>query len=281
MSKKVLVFGPRSWIASYCRELFIKNGVIWLEAAVDIRLKSAVKERIDHYRPNVILNFAACGHRPMDQDRYEIFDVNFNGIRNIIDSAPDDTPIIQAGTGLEGKSQTPYALTKLKATKELMKRGNATVLRLFNVYGEREPNRRLFPTLVRHMRRGEYPPLGNPDVQHDWIHAEEVSLYFWRASHFKGNAQSFDVGKGVSWSLEETTEVFNKHFKVTDSPKWNCYHTPFAMLNYKANTINAHDKLGIVNLFSFQEGVERYVDRYDAPDWHEESELDIEYSYAR
>lgn len=259
---RVLFFGGDSWIAKHVRSELEKHSFYCFFASANVENLKEVRQSVQAVRPDSILNFAAYGHKPTDRDPKAAFKTNLQGVENIIEAAAEgDTHIVQAGTGLETRSDSAYALTKLRATELLEKRGNACVLRMFNVYGSGEPKRRLCPTLVKYLGQGLYPPLADPETQMDWVSVDDVAEAFYE-SVVRKTEGVIEIGGGVAWTLKQTVDEFSSHFQILDEPKWGTYHCSLAQKSYCADLTEAYHKLRWRPKTMFDSGVRDYVRIY-------------------
>ncbi|MFN8564851.1 MAG: NAD-dependent epimerase/dehydratase family protein [Anaerolineae bacterium] len=121
-----------------------------------------------------------------------------------------------------------YAVTKASATlccrMVAQTRGvNITTLRLYSVYGPYEEPTRLIPTLVAHGLRGRLPPLVNPEIARDFVHADDVNDAYLQAARATAPdiGAVYNVGSGTQTSAaRKVVETARQVMNIAAPPVW-------------------------------------------------------------
>jgi polyisoprenyl-phosphate glycosyltransferase len=211
---------------------------------VDLCKEDDVRAFIREARPAAILNCAAYGAYPSQNDSSRIYRVNFDAIRFMLEAlsgSPGFRAFVQAGSSSEyGMNCTApseleptapdshYAVSKVAATALLgffaEKHGMPCwVLRLYSVYGPFEDFSRLIPKLLLRARDKELPPLVNPTISRDFVHVDDVTQAFEAVvdrSEQLSKGQVFNIGAGRRVTLEDLVAVARATFGISEEPKW-------------------------------------------------------------
>lgn len=109
------------------------------------------------------------------------------------------------------RPQTLYAACKL-ALHTILERYSALVSmqvvwpRVFYIYGPGENGRRLVPTLIRSMMKGETVKLTSGDRVRDYLHVDDVASAIWSAARSELTGP-VNVGSGRAVTLKELAET--------------------------------------------------------------------------
>jgi nucleoside-diphosphate-sugar epimerase len=108
----------------------------------------------------------------------------------------------------------PYSETKIigeKICKDYHKYFNipVVILRPFNIYGEGQSDSFLMPLILKQAKVGEINLL-DPRPKRDFIHVNDVVRAFIMAiEDTKIQFESFNVGSGISYSVDEVVQMVN------------------------------------------------------------------------
>ncbi len=215
----------------------------------DIRDLDTIEKIFEEFKPEVCFHLAAIHFIPYcNKHPNEVVDVNIRGTSNIqflcnkyhsniIQTstaavyAPDDLPHTENSTidppGIYGYSKTVNEHTLGVHLKDNMEELLGVNARLFNVYGTRDLNPHVITEIFQQINKQSEKDniileLGNIQPKRDYIHAYDVAdaLISVAESYLKG-IHTYNVGTGVSWSVEEIIvkleEVLNKKISVEHS----------------------------------------------------------------
>ena len=157
-----------------------------------------------------------------------------------------------AVTGLDGTPNSPYGLHKLISEQECKLYSDlygldTVCLRYFNVFSEDQEYGGSYSTVIcawsEMLKRNK--PLridGDGEQTRDYIHVEDiVSAYLFCMNHEENfNGAHYDVGTGVSISLNDIKKIVDKYHKV----KWNNAAERKGDVKHTLAEINNLKKLG-------------------------------------
>jgi len=228
----------------------------------------------------VVINCAAYGAYSIQTDPNRIYDVNFNGIRFLLDAlraVPRFAAFIQAGSSSEygtncsGPSEneatlpdSDYAVSKVAASAFVKFYGSqhgmpAWVLRLYSVYGPYEDFSRLLPQLLLCAKAKRFPELVNPDVSRDFIHVDDVCQAFTtvidKASRLR-RGEVYNIGTGTRTSLSDLVSLVRRAFDVPGEPAWGSMpNRHWDHSEWFANPKKAKNDLGWQATTSLEQGL--------------------------
>jgi nucleoside-diphosphate-sugar epimerase len=118
--------------------------------------------------------------------------------------------------------QSPYATTKLTSDNlawnyHLGYGLPVVILRPFNTYGPRQSDRAVLPSIIKQLRAGSQVRLGNIKARRDWLYVDDSCEAYSRAASYIRFGQSglFNIGTGISYSVEEAVQTIGKLMGVT------------------------------------------------------------------
>jgi dolichol-phosphate mannosyltransferase len=83
------------------------------------------------------------------------------------------------------------------------------------------------PVLVAHARRGELPPLVNPETARDFVYVEDACEAFLLAARTPAPAPSgsaiYNLGSGKQTTLRQLVEVARRALGIAAEPDWGSY----------------------------------------------------------
>lgn len=215
---------------------------------VDIRNENEVRNVILDIKPDIIINLAAIHYIPECNDTPSLaFDVNINGVLNILKTLEDHQPksvvLISSGAVYadsdtlleEGTSEVEpvdiYGITK-KCNEEtaLVFSKNFpnikfSIVRLFNVYGPRETNAHIIPEIISQLRVSKTLNLGNLKPRRDLIHVNDVAngLVAIANRNNGNNYETINLSSGIDISMEELIHeiagILNFKINIQIDPK--------------------------------------------------------------
>jgi nucleoside-diphosphate-sugar epimerase len=273
MHNIILITGASGFIGSHLMRAF--PGAIALERSYlfDVKKLTTFCKKIC---PDVILHLAAYGTREADNDPELVQKVNVQGTLNLL-LATKDIPyraFINTGSSSEyGFKKKPmketdvlepvsfYGASKASATllcqvyaqqhtKPIM------TLRPFSVYGPREPENRLIPTIIRALKTTTPIRVTSAPIRRDFVYIDDVVDAYKRAIEKPMPGEIFNVGTGVHYTNLEVVEtlfrVIGKSVLVKDFPKryWDTEY-------WKADISKIQHILGWKPKFSLSTGLKK------------------------
>jgi len=206
----------------------------------DINEITILKDLFQEYQPKTIFNLAAYGAYSKQKEYKKIYATNFNSVVNIIEllKAYGFDAYVHAGSSSEYgiNSAAPdeeeplvpnshYAVSKVASYYSCKYYGKieqlpVAHLRLYSAYGAWEEPDRLIPVLVSAARKGQYPPLVDPDISRDFIDVADVCDAFILAAcniqNIKGEA--FNIGTGTKTTIRELALIIKDTFNISTEP---------------------------------------------------------------
>ena len=221
------------------------KGISSLETTkIDLCDAQAVSSLFERLRPSVVFNCAAYGAYPSQVDYQQIYRVNFEGLRNVLQALQGKEylkALIHAGSSSEygDRCNSPdellaplpdshYAVSKVAATSLIQYYGRklsvpAWSLRIYSVYGPFEESSRLIPRLLTSIDQGKWPPLVDPNISRDFIHIDDVNAAFetiMNQSDTLAKGEVFNLGTGKCTTLGELVTLCAELFSIKAEPHW-------------------------------------------------------------
>lgn len=116
---------------------------------------------------------------------------------------PETAPLI---------ANNPYALSKKLAEEACQFYSdrfgiNVTIFRPFNIYGPGQPEHFLIPSIIRQVNAGDVIAVKDLEPKRDYVYVGDVARCILRAVHCPGRFNVFNVGSGVSHSVEKLIQI--------------------------------------------------------------------------
>jgi dolichol-phosphate mannosyltransferase len=211
---------------------------------IDLTSWADVKALMAREQPSIVINCAAYGAYPSQDDAERIYRVNFHAVRFLLEAArelPRFRAFIQAGSsseyGLncsappeEGPTlpDSDYAVSKVAATAltqlYALKHGvPAWVLRFYSIYGPYEDFSRLIPRLLLCARTKTFPKLVDPTISRDFVFIDDVcravESIVERTTSLR-SGEIYNIGNGVRSTLGELVSLVGTTFDISVEPVW-------------------------------------------------------------
>lgn len=200
--------------------------------------------------------------------------VNLLGTQNIIDhclkhesklifssaylyGVPDYNPIAEDHPV---NSNNPYALSKYFG-EQLIKffcdyrELNATVLRLFNVYGEGQNTDYLIPSILSQVMTGDDIQVNNLLPSRDYIYIDDVVSSIILAMGTTRKYDVFNIGSGTSHSVEELIGIIKKVTKSNAKVISKEVYRQNEVMDVVADTRRAREKMGWAPNYTLEQGL--------------------------
>lgn len=260
------------------------------QARIDLCSRTQIQSVLEKYSPDIFINCASYGSYSIQKDPDQIYRVNFEVVRNLLDCLANfgkNCVFIQAGSSSEyglncrAPSETDatspdshYAVSKMAATSLVQYYGKclnfpAWSLRIYSVFGPYEEASRLIPTLLSCAKRGLLPPLVNPDISRDFLFIDDLSCAIKaiidRAPALERGAV-FNIGSGRKTTIRELVEHIRSEFKVGEMPHWGAMKDrSWDHPGWSSNPGKANAVLGWQSRVNLAEGLRRMMS------WREEN----------
>jgi len=251
------------------------------QVAVDVCDAREIHKLFAAVRPEVVLHCAAFGAYPDQTDAERIHNVNYDGVRYVLDAARRCDGLrafVQMGTSSEygincraPREDAPtvpdsdYAVSKVAATALVRFYASkhavpAWVLRLYSVYGPYEDTSRLIPRLLAEAKNGRLPPLVDPRISRDYVYVGDVcaacDALIERSALGLTRGEIFNVGSGRKTTLEEIVAITRKLFAVPEHPKWESMpNRNWDHSDWYSDPSKANERLGWRATTALEEGL--------------------------
>lgn len=226
-----------------------------------------------------VLDFAAAGAAGGDVDDEELWETNFLRVTRLardLQRRPDVRYLFAGSSSEYGfqcdaprESQrptpsSPYAVSKAATAAFLEHLGRehgfpCAVLRLFSVYGPGESPNRLMPTLARAAAAGEWPPLAEAGIAHDFIHVDDALRAFetvaanLQTRHFGG---VWNVGTGRQTTLADLCRLTGELWSPRGEPAFGSYpRRPWDQERWVADISRIREDFGWEPQVSLRDGL--------------------------
>jgi nucleoside-diphosphate-sugar epimerase len=251
----------------------------WRQA--DLADASAVAQVVRDIRPEVILHLGGRVEGTRERDAVlPMLEANLLGTVHVLLAAADHDVgrVVIAGSmeePLPGQGdekdapQSPYAASKWAAAgyarmAHALYGVPAVILRIFMVYGPRQPDeRKLVPYAIRSLLAGERPQLSSGMRPVDWIYVEDVVDAIMLAAEAPGApGETVDVGSGELLTIRELVERLVSLVGTRMEPAFGALpDRPFER-SRPADIVRAHEVLNWRPATPLDEGLRRTVDWY-------------------
>jgi len=189
----------------------LMNGVdVVFHMAAEVKIQETISDPVKCYKTNVIGTSVV-----LDSARK-------NNVKKLVLSSTSAIYkcewLIQPENSLEDPSLSPYASSK-RSAEDLCKLYstcygmNTTILRYFNVYGNRQHTEGQYaPVLGIFMRqKNDNKPLtitGDGSQRRDFVHVDDVvSANILASQNFENSGEIYNVGSGVNYSVQEIADM--------------------------------------------------------------------------
>ncbi len=227
-----------------------------LPVEVDMSDRRSLHLTMKTIKPHVVINLAAQGVQPAERDGYSLLAGNAGILAQLLQSLEEFSPrrVLHMGSWSEygdpgdaGLVTEDHPLDPLslygasKAAATIF--GNALarqmgipliVLRLFNVFGVGEGQRRLVPYLIKHLSRDEPAELTPGDQTRDFVYVDDVVeaiLVAATSEHLLPNVYNVCSGRAVDvrFVAETAADIMGKPRELLqfgaraarpDEPQW-------------------------------------------------------------
>ncbi len=202
----------------------------------DVCDKSIYKKiSIDHGKIDAIIHLAAKHFIPECNLNYsETLRVNVAGTGELIQWANENSisKIIYASSAAvygsshnkpikESCAKDPdsiYGYSK-SVSEELFKlyKGQYVILRFFNIFGPKDKNKHLIPSIIEQVIKNKSINIGNLSPKRDYIHVDDVTDAIIKSLDYNSNSNIFNIGSGTATSVMDVVKQIKDIFKLKTS----------------------------------------------------------------
>ena len=248
---------------------------------LDITSRKNVKEIFTKYKPNKLINCAAYGILPSNNDEYKILNTNLNGTLNLIKEANSQKVkrIIHFGSCFEygsheGKIKEEfqaqpsnfYGITKLACTNLLLHFNKTlnlpiVILRPFGVWGLNESEERLVPQILNACLNNKNLNLTIGDQIRDYTYVDDLVRWTLKILNLKNFPSGEIINLGSkSMKVKDFAKLIAREFQSEHLLK-------FGELSYRNNEMMelSSDNSKLINLIgkleitSINEGLKKVL----------------------
>lgn len=224
--------------------------------------------------PQLIINCAAYGVIPNQEDPIRMQAVNAGGPLNLLNGIGAGTParLIHLGSWfekipVENLSDTRirnYSRAKALATRTIRQwpladNQDAVIIRPFTVFGPGEADSRFFPTVMRALKSGQPAVLGDPDQACDFIYIDDLIeglIATIRSEACSGKI--IEIGSGHSQSLRTVAETIAARMNRTLIAQWR-KNSRSALPEMAADRQMVKKLTGWQPKLTLEEAIDRYI----------------------
>lgn len=240
---------------------------------------------VQRINPVLILDLAAYGAYPDQQDSRQIVRTNYERVQNNLqhlETQPVRPMYLLAGSSseygfkcdaapeTEAAPNSLYALSKVAAARLIEYFGKqrnlpCLHLRLFSVYGTFETPTRLIPQLAIRGLKKEWPQLSSAGGARDFVHVDDVLRAFLMCAQKLNQTpdlagEIFNVGTGRQLTLKEVTEISRKILNQNGAPAFGSSPGRSWDQNvWVANIDKIRSQIGWLPQIIFERGLETSV----------------------
>jgi nucleoside-diphosphate-sugar epimerase len=165
---------------------------------------------------------------------------------------PETAPLI---------ANNPYALSKILAEDACRFYSesfgiNITILRPFNVYGPKQPEHFLIPSIIRQVKAGEVIQVKDLEPKRDYVYIDDLVDAIVKAIDLRPGVSIFNIGTGKSYSVAELIKIIQDIKGTKLSVKSSTENRRFEVMNTIADITQAKEVLGWQPQFSLEEGIQ-------------------------
>ncbi|HTN16362.1 MAG TPA: NAD-dependent epimerase/dehydratase family protein [Chitinophagaceae bacterium] len=245
----------------------------------DITDKVKVEELFSNYGFKTIFDLAAYGAYSKQDDIYKIYNTNFIGLLNLLETVSRYAiqSFVHAGSSSEyginceapsedavTQPNSHYAVSKVSSSELIkfygvIKELNVCNVRYYSIYGPYEDPDRLIPMVITKGLNGQYPPLVQPDISRDFVYVEDA-LYatLLAANAPKGvlSGKSINIASGKKTTIKTVASLAKDIFHLGEDPVWgNMPNRKWDLKDWYGDASLAKELLGWESETDVKEGI--------------------------
>jgi len=248
----------------------------------DLADPDGLRAALERIRPDWIFHLAVHGAYPSQTDVDQMVATNIVGTVNLVSAAVrvGFEAFVNTGSSSEYgfKDHAPgeqeaiepnsaYAVSKASATlfcryTARTKQVALPTLRLYSVYGPYEEPSRLMPRLVVRGLAGELPPLVDPKIARDFVHADDAIEAFMLAASqpLPELGPIYNIGTGQQTTLMDLVDIVRRRLRIRVAPAWESMVARSWDTNtWVADPTRANRELGWTPKLDLEHGVAEMV----------------------
>ncbi len=177
---------------------------------------------------------------------------------------PNAVPISESA---DLKPNNPYALSKKLAEDTCQFYSSfydidVTILRLFNIYGPRQDNRFLIPSIINQVLYKESVQVKDLDPRRDYVYIDDLVNSILYAIESPQRFDIFNIGSGISYSVAEVISLIQQ-LAGTNLPVYSeAERRAQEVMDTKANIDHIYEVLNWKPKWSLQEGLSAVLKEY-------------------
>ena len=245
----------------------------------DILDKDALKIIFNKHLPKTIFNLSAYGSSSFQKDYNLIYKINLIGTANLIESSPEKSIFINAGSSSEYgfnssnssenqnlKPNSHYSVSKIASSYLARFYANSSNklilnLRLYSIYGQFEDPNRLIPQLVENARKKTLPQLVSKNISRDFVFIDDCIDAFIQAAlllNTKISGNSYNVCSGKMTTIEDIVTIISNLYSISEKPKWGSMNNrSWDLENWYGDPSNSLNDLGWSAKNSIEDGIKK------------------------
>jgi len=227
--KKVIVTGATGFIGRYLiNELKEENLKIISYSTIDGDISNE-QTWLKMPKANFLIHLAAMTFIPKSWEQTkEFIETNSLSLLNAIEYCKKNkcrliflstfvygnknTPIDERS---ELNPQNPYSLSKLLGENicsfyKKVDNLDVIILRPFNIFGKGQNNLFLIPSLISQIKNKNKITVMDIKPKRDYLYIKDLISAIKKSLFYKGNSYIFNIGSGISYSVEEVIEIIQK-----------------------------------------------------------------------
>ena len=277
-NKKVFLFVEKKSNLWRLQDI-ISDLVIYEVSLIDF---DQINKLVDLIKPDVTFHLAAYGGLPGQNDQKQIFDVNFYGTVNLLNSCKKNgfECFVNTGSsseyGIKNSAMkeddflepvSDYGVCKAASTQFCLKEALFNKLpvytvRPFAVYGDFEMQGRLIPTILLNALSGQQINLSSPNFVRDFIYVEDMINFYLNVSSKKPKEQYvFNSGTGVQSTIKQVVETVQILLNKEVFIDWGSREPrPWEPKTWQASIDNAEKYLNWRPEYSLENGLKKSLE---------------------
>jgi len=258
----------------------IKNKITLHE--IDLADYKKIRLFIHSIKPHIIYHLGAFGGRPHELDRYKIYDVDFYGTINLLNSCKEVgfEFFINTGSSSEyGKMDIPmseslllepisdYGVAKAAATHYCQKEAlfhslPIYTVRPFAVYGDYEMPLRLIPTIITSALQNKPLHLSAPHYVRDYIYVKDmIKIYTMLIEKQPQEHYIFNAGTGIQSTVQDVVDTVGKLLGKELTVEWGKHAPrPWEPTNWIADISRGKKVLGWSPEYTLEDGLRSSIE---------------------
>ena len=189
----------------------------------DVRYLSEISSIIKEIYADIIIYMASSRYFPVPVSSEDHFEINTNGIKNLITSCSQNKlnpKIIFINSGASklhsNENNNGYTFSKKKSSELFYKSIknkdiNGTEINLFTPYGPYDYKYRLIQSSVIDLLKGKHPLIKNPNSKRDFIYIDDVIEVMEKVIFSSQKIETIDIGSSNPVLI---LDVIKKIYKI-------------------------------------------------------------------